>query len=59
MSHNYDIIFEIMTHMHSCKSRDFPLDHFFLDFFPPPEAALAFASFDFCGALAISADLTS
>ena len=31
----------------------FPLDHFFLDFFPPPEAAFAFASFDFCGALAI------
>ena len=29
------------------------LDHFFLDFFPPPEAALAFASLDFCGALAI------
>ena len=34
-------------------SLDFPLDHFFLDFFEEPVAAFAFASFDFWGALAI------
>merc|ERR1712189_151951 len=44
-------------HMLASLSRTFPLDHFFLDFLPPPEAAFALASFDFCGAFAITADL--